>query len=122
MNIQKKKLALINEILAIEKPDILLELKKVLETFSFNAEEVNEKSLDYDNLKSSQENRKLTFINDFINLENKETIAKLEKTLFENNDFWNALSTSEKEEINLGIKQLDEGKRHSYESVLKEIS
>jgi hypothetical protein len=37
-------------------------------------------------------------------------------------DFWNELSPSQKKEIEQGIKQLDEGKRISWESLLKEIS
>ena len=40
----------------------------------------------------------------------------------EKKDFWDELSFSEKEDIEQGIKELDEGKRYSYESVLKEIS
>jgi hypothetical protein len=42
---------------------------------------------------------------------------KIEKT-----DFWDELSPSEKKEIEQGIKDLDEGKIFSWESVLKEIS
>lgn len=40
----------------------------------------------------------------------------------EKQDFWNELSPSEQEEIKSGIKELDEGKRVSYEDFLKKIS
>lgn len=99
MDIQTTKIELIKEILKIEKPELLLKIKKVLNTYNFNAEIANEESLHYDNLKSSQEKRKLTFINDFINLENKETIDKVEKILWNNGDFWNELTPSQQEEI-----------------------
>jgi len=40
----------------------------------------------------------------------------------EKSDFWNELSAAEQAEIKLGIDQLNQGKRTSYEEVLKEIS
>ena len=36
-------------------------------------------------------------------------------------DFWDELSTSQQKEIKQGIKELDEDKRFSYESVLKKF-
>ncbi|WP_218598909.1 hypothetical protein [Polaribacter sp. NJDZ03] len=122
MDIQTTKIALIKEILDIENPETLLKIRNILDESNFDLDVVNESNIDYDNLKPSQQKRKLAFINDFINLENEETISKLEKLLWQNNDFWNDLSLSEKEEIEQGIKELDEGKRVSYESVLNEVS
>ena len=37
-------------------------------------------------------------------------------------DFWSKLSESEKEEIRLGIKQLDEGERISLDDFIKKVS
>jgi hypothetical protein len=37
-------------------------------------------------------------------------------------DFWDELSTSQQKEIEQGIKELDEGKRVSWQDLLKEIS
>jgi len=71
---------------------------------------------------ASLRNTKIDFMKDFVNLENKETINKLKNILRQKNDFWNELSKSQKEEINLGIKQLDEGKKISFESFLNKIS
>lgn len=122
MDIQSLKIALIKEILANENPEILLKLRKLLNESNLDSKIVNEDNINYNTIKATQGSRKIAFINDFINLENEETISKLEKLLWKNNDFWNELSFSEKEEIQQGIKELDEGKRYSYKSVLKEIS
>ncbi|MCL7763849.1 hypothetical protein MPF19_10510 [Polaribacter sp. Z014] len=122
MDIQTTKIALIKEILDIENPETLLKIRNIIDESNFDINTVNENNIDYDNLKPSLQKRKLAFITDFINLENEETISKLEKSLSQNNDFWNDLSLSEKEEIEQGIKELDEGKRVSYESVLNEVS
>ncbi|QTE23229.1 hypothetical protein [Polaribacter cellanae] len=83
---------------------------------------LNEETTDYETFISSHRNSKLEFIKEFINLKDKETINKLENILWQKNDFWHKLSPTQKDEINLGIKQLNEGKRYSYEAVLKEIS
>ncbi len=37
-------------------------------------------------------------------------------------DFWDSLSKSEKRELELGIKQLNEGKGTSFEDFIEEIS
>ena len=122
MDIQTTKIALIKEILDIENPETLLKIRNILNESNFDLDVVNESNIDYDNLKPSQQKRKLAFINDFINLENEETISKLEKLLWQNNDFWNDLSLSEKEEIEQGIKELDEGKKVSWEDFLAKVS
>ena len=139
MDIHKTKLEIIKQILETDNPKLLEEisiiLKKVNKDFrdeltpsqkqeieKKDTEIINEETSDYETFKSSHKNRKLNFIKDFINLENEETISELENLLWKNNDFWNELSLSEKEEIEQGIKELDEGKRYSYESILKEIS
>ena len=122
MDIQTTKIALIKEILDIENPETLLKIRNILDESNFDLDVVNENNIEYVNLNPSLQKRKLAFITDFINLENEETISKLEKLLWQNNDFWNELSLSEKEEIQQGIKELNEGKRVSYESVLDEVS
>jgi hypothetical protein len=40
----------------------------------------------------------------------------------ESEDFWNDLSLSEQQQIEQGIEELNNGKRVSFESVLKKIS
>ena len=122
MDIQTTKIALIKEILDIDNPETLLKIKKILEESNLASEVINEGNAIYENLKSSQQKRKLAFITDFINLENEETISKLENLLWKNNDFWNELSFSEKEEIEQGIKELDEGKKVSWEDFLAKVS
>jgi TRAP-type C4-dicarboxylate transport system substrate-binding protein len=139
MDIQKTKLEIIKQILEIDNLNELEQISNVLkkenkdfwkeltpsqkqEIDKADVQRVNEETFDYETFISPHRNRKLNFIRDFINLENEETISKLENLLWQNNDFWNELSLSEKEEIEQGIKELNEGKRYSYESVLKEIS
>jgi predicted transcriptional regulator len=46
----------------------------------------------------------------------------MEELLWQKKDFWNELSSSQQDEIYEGIKELDEGKKVTWESVLKEIS
>ena len=138
MDIQATKIKLIKEILEIENPELIKKvvhlLKKEKNDFwddlsSSQKEEIekadleilNEETTDYETFISSHKNKKIKFLKDYINLENEETINKLENILWQKNDFWNELSTSQKAEIDRGIKQLNEGKRFSYESVLKEI-
>ena len=52
------------------------------------------------------------------------TKLQLSKIILENEktDFWDELSISEQKEIKKGIKDLDSGKRISYESFLEKIS
>lgn len=99
MDIQTTKIALIKEILDIENPETLLKIRNIIDESNFDIVAVNEDNIDYDNLKPSLQKRKLAFITDCINLENEETISKLEKSLSQNNDFWNDLTLSQQEEI-----------------------
>lgn len=139
MNIQATKIALVKEILDIETPELIQKvinlLKKEKKDFwddftqsqkaeieKADLEILNEETTEYETFMSSHRQTKLDFLKDYINLEKEETLNKLENILWQKNDFWDELSLAEKEEIKLGIKQLDEGKRFSYESVLKEIS
>lgn len=58
-----------------------------------------------------------------LNLENPSLIQKIKDLLTrETSDFWTLLSEQEKEEIQLGIKQLDNGQRISFEDFLKKVS
>ncbi|MDD7914189.1 hypothetical protein [Polaribacter ponticola] len=118
MDIHTQKLALIKEILDIDNPVTLLKIRKLLDESNFDSEVVNEENINYDTLKSSQEKRKLTFINDFINLKNEETISKLENLLWKNNDFWNDLSFSEKEEIERADIEIIKGETSDYEAFI----
>jgi hypothetical protein len=58
-----------------------------------------------------------------LSIENTEFIEKIKNFISkEKKDFWNDLTASEKAEIELGIKQLDNGERTSYNDFLKKIS
>jgi len=58
-----------------------------------------------------------------LSIENTEFIEKIKNFISkEKKDFWDDLTSSEKAEIELGIKQLDSGKRISYDDFLKKIS
>ncbi|WP_299016744.1 hypothetical protein [uncultured Polaribacter sp.] len=118
MNIQTKKIELIKKILAIEKSELLLKIEHIFERYNFDADIVNEENLNYNNLKSSKEKKKLAFINDFINLDNEETISKLEKTLWNNNDFWYELTPSQREEIEQADIEIINGETSDYETFI----
>lgn len=119
---ETSKIALIKEVLNIQNQETLLKIKKILDESNLASQAVNEQSINYDTLKVTKESRKLAFINDFINIENEETISKFENLLWKNNDFWNELSLSERKEIKQGIKELDEGKKISWEDFLVKVS
>lgn len=56
-------------------------------------------------------------IDNFDLIQNLSDILKRKET-----DFWTELTTEEKEEIKLGIKQLDNGHRVSFEDFLRKVS
>ena len=125
MDIKTTKINLIKEILEIDNPLLLQSISDLIKKENFiinDTERVNEQVINYESTFSSDIKRKLKFIKEYLSLENKETIHKLENILWGENNFWNELTQSQKKEIKQGIKQLDKGKRYSYESVLKEIS
>ncbi|PQB08616.1 hypothetical protein BST83_05455 [Polaribacter filamentus] len=57
-------------------------------------------------------------MNDFINLENEETIRKLENLLWKNNDFWNELSLSQREEIEKADLEILNNETSDYETFM----
>ena len=58
-----------------------------------------------------------------LSLENPKLIKRVADFLkSETQDFWNELSVSEKKEIKMGIQQLNEGKRTSFDDFLKRVS
>ena len=66
---------------------------------------------------------KLDLLKTIIETENTELIQKIADFVkTEKKDFWSSLSKDQKEEINIGIQQLDSGKRISYDVVLNKIS
>ncbi|MFC6860261.1 hypothetical protein [Zunongwangia atlantica] len=65
---------------------------------------------------------KLHLLKVILENDNKAFIQKIaEFVKNEQPDFWNNLSKPQQEEIDLGIKQLEEGKRIPYDSVLNKI-
>ncbi len=66
---------------------------------------------------------KLELVKLIVNIENQNLIDKLIRVLkSEKEDFWFELTEQEKQEIELGIKQLDSGKRISLDDFLKKVS
>jgi len=66
---------------------------------------------------------KLELLKAILDNENSEFIQRVSDFVKkEKNDFWNELGLSEQEEIKKGIEDLDNGKRISYDSLLKKIS
>ncbi len=66
---------------------------------------------------------KIELIKTILAIENSDFIQKVADFVnTEKVDFWNELSTSEKNEIKEGINELDSGKRVSFDSFLKKIS
>ena len=58
-----------------------------------------------------------------LSIDNQTVLDKIIDILkSEEGDFWNDLSDEAKEEINIGIKQLDSGKRISINDFLKRVS
>ena len=58
-----------------------------------------------------------------LNIESPDLIYKIKKlVLKETSDFWLSLTDSEKEEIALGINQLNKGQRISVEEFMKKVS
>ncbi len=58
-----------------------------------------------------------------LSLESPELIDKIKQLLLsETGELWDSLSASEKEEIEYGLNQLNEGKRISIEETLRKIS
>jgi len=65
---------------------------------------------------------KLSLIEWILKLQNKSVIAKLKRIHeehIESEDWWNELSKEEKESIERGLKDIEEGRIHSHESVRK---
>ncbi|WP_010179679.1 hypothetical protein [Aquimarina agarilytica] len=66
---------------------------------------------------------KIELIKTILAIENSDFIQKVADFVnTEKVDFWNELSTSEKNEIKEGIDELESGKRVSFDSFLKKIS
>jgi hypothetical protein len=66
---------------------------------------------------------KLELVKLIVNIENPDIIDKLIRFIkSEQEDFWIELNESEKEEIKLGISQLDSGQRISLEDFRKKYT
>ena len=66
---------------------------------------------------------KIELVKAILAIENTEFIQKIADFINkEKVDFWNELSAAEQNEIKKGIKELNQGKRVSYDSFLKKIS
>jgi hypothetical protein len=65
---------------------------------------------------------KLELVKLIVNIENQNLIDKLIRVLkSEQEDFWLELTELEKQEIDLGIKQLNSGKRISLDDFMKKV-
>lgn len=66
---------------------------------------------------------KLELVKLIVNIDNQKILDKILKVLkSEQDDFWLELTPEEKEEIRVGIKQLDAGHRTSLDDFLKKVS
>jgi hypothetical protein len=66
---------------------------------------------------------KIELVKIILNIENDKFIEKITEFIQkEQVDFWNELSSSEQEEIEKGIKELNKGKRIEFKDFLKTIS
>ncbi len=66
---------------------------------------------------------KLELVKLIVNIDNQKIIDKILKVLkSEQEDFWLELTPREKEEIRIGIEQLDAGHRTSLDEFLKKVS
>jgi hypothetical protein len=118
MDIQSKKIEFIKDILEIDSPELLTKFIHFIKDEENLISNVNEVESGYNSIFTSKKNRKLNFINDFINLENEETIRKLENLLWKNNDFWNELSLSQREEIEKADLEILNNETSDYETFM----
>ena len=66
---------------------------------------------------------KIELVKIILEIENFELIKNLTEILKKKEkDFWSELTIEEKEEIKLGIEQLDKGRRVSFEEMLRKVS
>ena len=66
---------------------------------------------------------KIELVKMILNIDNNDFIQKLTEFIkSENTDFWNELNSAQRSEIKRGIQELDNGKRVSYDDVIKKIS
>lgn len=65
--------------------------------------------------------KKLDLIQWLIQLNDERLLKKIEALQTEDNDFWNALSEQQKQEIKKGIAELDAGQKHEYEHVISKF-
>jgi hypothetical protein len=118
MDIQSKKIEFIKEILEIDSPELLTKIIHFIKKEKNLITNVNEVENGYNSIFNSKKTRKLNFIHDFINLENEETIKKLENLLWKNNDFWNELSLSQREEIEKADLEILNNETSDYETFM----
>ena len=65
---------------------------------------------------------KIELVKLILNIDNDKFIQMVTDFIKnENADFWHELSSSEQDEIKMGIEQLKEGKRKTYKDVLKNL-
>lgn len=66
---------------------------------------------------------KIELVRMILNIENPKLIARLSEFLKrETQDFWEELSEIEKKEIEIGLKQLENGERIDFDDFLKKVS
>jgi len=66
---------------------------------------------------------KLELVRQILELESSEIVNKLFQTLsHEKKDFWLDLSEAQKKEVELGLRQIEEGKTEDWDDFLKKVS
>lgn len=72
-------------------------------------------------VKMNIEATRLELMQLLLQTEKASLLAKLKKVFEEEGDWWDELSAEEKEEINQGIKEAEEGKTTEHSEVMKSV-
>ena len=66
---------------------------------------------------------KLELVRQILDLESKEVISKLFQTLKkEDKDFWLNLTEAQRKEVELGLRQIENGETEDWETFVKRVS
>ena len=66
---------------------------------------------------------KIALVKEILDINNIDLIQKIAELIkTEKKDFWDELTVQEQNEIEYGLKELNDGKRVTFDSVIKKIS
>ncbi len=64
---------------------------------------------------------KLKLVKMILDVDNPNLINKVKSLLYKETDFWDTLTIEQKEDIELGIEELDNGETASMDEILKDL-